>query len=53
MQKKLTITLDEEVYDGLYRVIGPRRISQFIESVVRPHVVTPNLLHGYEQMGAD
>jgi hypothetical protein len=53
MQKKLTITLDEEVYGGLYRVIGRRRISQFIESVVRPHVITPGLLQAYQQMGAD
>ena len=27
MQKKLTITLDETVYDGLHRVIGRQRIS--------------------------
>jgi hypothetical protein len=53
MQKKLTITLDEEVYQGLYRVIGRRRISQFIESVIRPHVITPALLQAYQQMGAD
>ena len=53
MQKKLTITLDEEVYEGLYRIIGRRRISQFIESVVRPHVITPDLLPAYQQMGAD
>lgn len=30
MQKKLTITVDESVYDGLHRVAGPRRISPFI-----------------------
>ena len=39
MQKKLTITIDEGVYNGLYRVIGPRKISRFIEDLVRPHVV--------------
>ena len=39
MQKKLTITIDEQVYDGLHRVIGPRKISQFIEGLVRPHVI--------------
>jgi hypothetical protein len=53
MQKKLTITLDEVVYEGLYRVIGRRRISQFIESVVRPHVVAPDLLQAYQEMAAD
>ena len=39
MQKKLTITIDEDVYAGLYRVVGRRKISRFIESLVRPHVV--------------
>ena len=38
MQKKLTITIDEDVYAGLYRVVGRRKISKFIESLVRPHV---------------
>ena len=38
MQKKLTITLDETVYDGLHKVIGRRRISRFIEELVRPHI---------------
>jgi len=31
MQKKLTITLDENVYEGLHRVIGRRHISEFTE----------------------
>ena len=43
MNKKLTITVDEEVYAGLYRVVGPRRISQFIEDLLRPHVVEHGL----------
>lgn len=53
MQKKLTITVDELVYDGLYRVVGPRRISQFIEDLVRPHVVGEDLLNAYADMAAD
>ena len=40
MQKKLTITIDEDVYTGLYRVVGKRKISRFIESLVRPHVIS-------------
>ncbi len=36
MQKKLTITLDERVYRGLHTVVGRRRISRFIEELVRP-----------------
>jgi hypothetical protein len=53
MQKKLTITLDEGVYAGLHSVVGPRRISQFIESLVRPHLVGKNLEAAYKQMAQD
>ena len=53
MQKKLTITLDEQVYDGLHTVIGRRNISQFIESLVRPYVIGAELEAAYQQMAAD
>lgn len=53
MQKKLTITVDETVYDGLYRVVGPRRISRFIEDLVRPHLIDENLASAYAEMAAD
>ena len=39
MRKKLTITLDDDVYEGLYRVVGARRISRFIEELVRPRLI--------------
>jgi predicted CopG family antitoxin len=53
MHKKLTITVDEEVYRGLRRKIGPRRISQFIEDLVRPHVVSEDLAAAYSDMAED
>ncbi len=55
MQKKLTITIDEQVYEGLYRVAGARRISQFIESLLRPHVVDQNqsIEEAYKAMAQD
>lgn len=52
MHKKLTITLDEAVYEGLRRTVGRRRISQFIEDLVRPHVLNP-LDEGYRAMAED
>ncbi len=52
MQKKLTITIDEQVYDGLRRRIGPRRISGFIEHLVRPYVVPEALESAYAAMAA-
>ncbi|MEN8690219.1 MAG: hypothetical protein AB1Z18_00080 [Desulfobacterales bacterium] len=53
MQKKLTVTIDEEVYNGLRAVIGPRKISRFIEELVRPHVVRKNMYAAYKEMAAD
>jgi hypothetical protein len=53
MQKKLTVTIDEEVYNGLRTVIGPRKISRFIEDLVRPHVVKKDMYAAYKEMAAD
>ncbi|GIK56328.1 MAG: addiction module antitoxin [Chloroflexi bacterium] len=53
MQKKLTITIDEEIYEGLYQIIGPRRISGFIQELVRPYVISPDLDAAYAAMAAD
>ena len=53
VQKKLTITVDERVYDGLYTVVGRRRISQFIESLVRPYVIGKDLEVAYRQMAQE
>jgi hypothetical protein len=53
MHKKMTISLDETVYDGLYRTIGKRRMSQFIEDLLRPHVLDNALDAGYQAMAAD
>ncbi len=53
MHRKLTITVDEVVYEGLYRRIGPRKISRFIEDLVRPHVTSQALDAEYERMAAD
>lgn len=36
--KKLTITVDEEVYRGLHVRIGRRRISRFLNDLAKPHV---------------
>lgn len=53
MQKKLTITIDEEVYFGLRTVIGPGKISRFVEDLVRPHVIRHELESAYETMAKD
>ncbi len=53
MHKKLTITVDEEVYDGLHRVIGRRKISRFLSELARPHVVGRALDDAYRAMAED
>ena len=53
MRRRMNITLDEVVYDGLYRTIGKRRMSQFIEDLLRPHVLDTALDEGYRAMAAD
>jgi hypothetical protein len=53
MLKKLTITVDAEVYDGLHSIIGRRRISRFLNDLARPHVVGQHLAAGYAAMAAD
>lgn len=50
MCKKLTIAIDEQVYKRLHTVIGPRHISRFIEGLVRPHIMFPDLEAAYHQM---
>ncbi|MGD9640266.1 MAG: addiction module antitoxin [Synergistaceae bacterium] len=53
MHKKMTISLDEEVYAGLYRTVGRRYMSQYIEDLLRPHVIDTTLDEGYRAMAAD
>ena len=53
MQKKLTITINEEVYAGLHSIIGRRNISQFIESLIRPHVIDKDIEAAYQRMSQD
>jgi len=53
MHKKMTITLDEAIYYGLYQIVGKRKISQFIENLVKPYVSDSSLDVGYKAMAAD
>lgn len=53
LNRKLTITVSEAVYEGLHRTIGRRPISQFIEKLARPHVVPQDMETSYRDMAAD
>ncbi|MBV5298591.1 MAG: addiction module antitoxin [Rhodoferax sp.] len=53
MQRRMTITMDEAVYDGLMRVVGRGKVSQFLEALARPHVLDTSLDEGYGAMSRD
>ena len=53
MTRKLTISIDDRVYDGLHAVIGRGHIGKFLEDLARPFVVTENLSVAYAEMSAD
>ncbi|MCL5276348.1 MAG: hypothetical protein M1517_00970 [Deltaproteobacteria bacterium] len=53
MHKKLTITMDKEVYENFHKIIAPRKISKFIETIVRPPIVPINLESAYARMAKD
>ena len=49
MSKKLTIVVSEDVYEGLYARVGPRKIGQLLERLARPHVTEGGLEAAYRQ----
>lgn len=53
MQKTLTITVDEDVYEGLQRFGGPELISHFLNGLAKPHVTQQGLEESYQAMAAD
>ncbi|MGA3309598.1 MAG: hypothetical protein ABSD08_13425 [Xanthobacteraceae bacterium] len=42
MTKKLTITVSDEVYRGLHKRVGRRKISRFIDEIAREHLADRN-----------
>ncbi|HUY34365.1 MAG TPA: hypothetical protein VMV69_16585 [Pirellulales bacterium] len=53
MTRKLTISIDDRVYDGLRAIIGRGHIGKFLEGLARPFVVTDSLSAAYAEMSAD
>ena len=51
--RKLTITVEEDVYAGLQRRVGPRRISKFLNDLARPYVIEDDLDAAYAAMAED
>ncbi len=53
MTRKLTISIDDRVYDGLHSIVGRGNIGKFLEDLARPFVVTESLAAAYSQMAGD
>lgn len=53
MHKKLTITIEEDIYNDLHLIIGRGNISKFIEDVVKPYLTHDNLRLAYQEMIKD
>jgi predicted CopG family antitoxin len=53
MTKKLTVTVSDEVYEGLHRRIGRRKISRFIDEIAREHFMEKQLDADYAEAAAD
>ncbi|HEV2171792.1 MAG TPA: hypothetical protein VGR40_12630 [Candidatus Binatus sp.] len=52
-RRKLTITVEDEGYRGLRKLVGRRNISRFLNDLARPHVASARLEEGYRAMAAD
>jgi predicted CopG family antitoxin len=54
MSRELTITLADDVYEGLQERVGAEQISSFIERLLRPYLMTDEELEAeYREMAAD
>jgi len=53
MQRKLTISLNELLYDDLCRVVGRGNISKFIERLISPALQANEIDNSYREMAAD
>lgn len=53
MHKKILISIDEQIYSGLLRLVGRGKISRFFEDLARPYVSDGFLDDAYRDMAAD
>jgi predicted CopG family antitoxin len=53
MTKKLTITVSDDVYRGLHRKVGRRKISPLIDRLAREHLHAKPLAQEYAEAAAD
>jgi len=52
-KQKVTIALDEQIYQGLVEKVGKRKIGAYLSQIARPHVIISDLDQVYAAMAAD
>lgn len=52
-KKKVTLMLDEQVYDALRAKVGGRGIGAYLSKLARPHIVKDEIEAGYMAMAND
>lgn len=52
-KKKVTLMLDEQVYNALRKKVGGRGIGAYLSQLARPLVVKDEIEAGYKAMAAD
>jgi hypothetical protein len=53
LPRKLTILLDDRVYERLHAAAGRRRVGRFVEQLVRDRLLPDDLDAAYAAMGAE
>jgi hypothetical protein len=53
MHKKLTISIEENIYNGLHEIIGRGKIGKFLSDLARPYVLKKELEKSYQTMAED
>lgn len=53
MSRKLTILLDDRIYDRLHAAAGKRRVGRFVEQLVRDRLPDENLDGAYAALAAE
>lgn len=52
-KKKVTLMLDEQVYNALRKKVGGRGIGAYLSQLARPYVVESDVEAGYKAMATD
>ena len=52
-KRKVTIMLDEQVYEALIAKVGGRKVGEYLSQLARPYVLDSEISAGYLAMSKD